>query len=152
MKIISPIFLYKLSRFFYVRKIIFLSKVIDYLNRLIFSCWLPGSAVIGDELVLGYLGLSIVLHKDCVVGNNVHIDQGVTIGGNAVDEGVPRIGSNVYIGAGAKILGRIQIGNDVVVAANAVVIESVPDGCVVVGVPGRVVKRGIKIKDFLFHL
>ena len=58
---------------------------------------------------------------------------------------MPRIGSNVYIGAGAKILGRIQIGNDVVVAANAVVIESVPDGCVVVGVPGRVVKRGINI-------
>ena len=95
MKIISPIFLYKLSRFFYVRKINFLSKVIDYLNRLIFSCWLPGSAVIGDELVLGYLGLSIVLHKDCVIGNNVSISNSIIEDNSVIKPGV-RIGSDGF--------------------------------------------------------
>lgn len=118
-----------------------LPRLVDYFARLLFSCWVPHSATIGRGVVLGYGGLGIVIHKDAVIGAGCHIDQGVTIGGNAREVGVPTIGCRVYIGAGAKILGNIRVGDDVVVGANAVVIRDVEPNSVVVGVPARVVKK-----------
>jgi Serine acetyltransferase len=61
---------------------------------------------------------------------------------------VPIIGDEVYIASGAKVLGAIKIGSNCVIGANAVVISSVADGCVVAGVPAKVIKRNIKMKDF----
>ncbi len=92
-------------------------------------------------MVLGYQGLGIVIHKDAVVGSNVHIDQGVTIGGNAKEVGVPTIGDGVYVGAGAKILGPIHIGKGAKIGANAVVLCDVPEGATAVGIPARIVIR-----------
>ncbi|MDN5938149.1 MAG: hypothetical protein L0H83_05750, partial [Salinisphaera sp.] len=78
------------------------------------------------------------------LGDNVHVNQGVTIGGNwgrAVGErSLPVIGNNVWIMAGAKVLGPITIGNNVLIGANAVVLSDVPDNSVVAGVPGRVLR------------
>jgi len=144
--------LYRLSVILRRAKLHIFAVLIDYINRLLFSCWVPGTIKAGKSFVLGYGGLGVVIHSDCVLGDNVHIDQHVTVGGNGTVFGVPRIGHHVYIGAGAKVLGPIIIGSNVVIAANAVVIESVPDGCVVAGVPARIIKRDIKLTDFLYHL
>ena len=54
----------------------------------------------------------------------------------------PRIGKNVFIGAKATILGDIEIGNNVKIGACTLVMNDIPDNCTVVGVPGRIVKRG----------
>ncbi|MGZ5134825.1 MAG: hypothetical protein ACXWCG_06735, partial [Flavitalea sp.] len=59
------------------------------------------------------------------------------------------IGNHVYIGAGAKILGPIKIGNNIVIGANAVVITDIPDGSLVVGVPAKIVKHGIRMQDYV---
>ena len=84
----------------------------------------------------------IVVSGDAVLGDDVVLRNGVTIGLKRTGErGAPVIGNRVDIGAGAKILGAIHIGDDVVVGANAVVISDVPPGCLAVGVPARVIPR-----------
>lgn len=55
--------------------------------------------------------------------------------------GIPTIGNNVEFGAGCKVLGEIKIGNNVIIGANAVVVHDVPNNCVVVGVPARIIRQ-----------
>lgn len=147
---ISAVDFYRASRWLSEKGVPVLPRAIDYLSRLIFACWLPHTASIGREVVLGYGGLGIVIHSDACIGDGVHIDQGVTIGGNGTVFGVPRIGSNVYIGAGAKILGPINVGDGSVIGANAVVVRDVPARSVVVGVPAKVVRENIDIDQYLW--
>lgn len=148
---ISAIDIYRVSRRLHQWRVPVVPRLLDYLCRLIFSCWVPHRASIGQRVVLGYGGLGIVIHDDAVIGDGVHIDQGVTIGGSAREAGTPYIGENVYIGAGAKILGPIRIGAGSVIGANAVVIRDVPRRSVAAGVPARIVKENIDIDDFLHH-
>jgi len=145
----NPIFLYRLSSLLKRKGLNRLSKIITFVIRFIYSCYLPGGIIIGNNFVLGYGGLAVVIHDLVVIGDNCHIDQGVTVGGTSKKEKVPTIGNNVYVGAGAKILGPVHIGNDVVIGANAVVISDIPDNCVVVGVPARVIKTGINKADYV---
>lgn len=140
---------YKLANILFKSNIPFFPAMISYFIRLIFSAWIPYSAEIGKGTVFGYGGLGVVIHSRSVIGEYCHIDQNVTIGGTSKIFEVPILKDYVYVGAGAKILGPIQIGNNVVVGANAVVIDDVPDGCLVVGVPARVVKTGIKMSDYV---
>lgn len=81
----------------------------------------------------------IVLHPKSTIGPNCLIFQQVTIGEK--DGGIPKIGGHVDIGAGAKVLGGIVIGNHVCIGANAVVINDVADGCIVAGIPARVISK-----------
>lgn len=149
---LGPVMVYRCSHYLKVREFNRLSRLLDYLNRFIFGCWVPGSIIIGRGLVLGYWGMAIVVHSDCKLGDHVHIDQCVTLGGNGVDFGVPELGSDIYIGAGAKVLGPVKIGDNCIVAANAVVLNNVPEGSVVAGVPARVIKTKIKLATHLHHL
>ena len=85
----------------------------------------------------------IVIGETAIIGNEVTIYHGVTLGGTCKETGKrhPTIGDGVVIGAGAKLLGSIEIGNNVKIGANSVVLKSIPDGCTVVGTEGRIVKR-----------
>ena len=88
-------------------------------------------------------GDGVVIGETTIIGNDVTIYQGVTLGGTGKDIGKrhPTIGSNVTIGAGAKVLGPITIGNNVKIGAGSIVLKDVPDNCTVVGNPGRVVVK-----------
>jgi len=127
------------------------ASLIDYAIRLVFSCWLPHQVRAGDNLILGYGGLAVVIHAEVVIGDNVHIDQGVTVGGNGTEYGVPMIESNVYVGAGAKLLGPIRIGEGSVIGANAVVLQDIPPRSLVVGVPGKIIRSNINIRTLLYE-
>ena len=127
---------------------------VPVLPRLIMSIarWLTGTeihpaAVIGRGLFIDH-GMGVVIGETAVLGKNVTLFQGVTLGGTGKEKGKrhPTIGDNVVIGAGAKVLGNITIGNNSIIGANAVVIRDVPDHSTVVGVPGRIAK--IKDKHF----
>lgn len=85
----------------------------------------------------------IIIAQSVVIGRNVSIHQGVTIGRvfAGKNAGVPTIGDNVVIFAGAKLLGRINIGDNAVIGANAVVIKDVPANCVVAGAPAKVISE-----------
>ena len=87
----------------------------------------------------------IVINADAVIGDNLQIYQGVTVGSSyGRNGGIPVIGDNVILCAGCKVVGRVRIGNNVVVGANAVVTRDVPDGCVVAGVPAKVISQNAK--------
>lgn len=143
----NPIFLQRLS--YKTRKIPLLPKLITYFIRLIFGCYLPYSLNLKKGFKIGYGGIGVVIHGRTILGEDCHIDQNVTIGGTSKKREVPKIGSHVYIGAGAKVLGPIVIGDNVVIGANAVVVKNVPSNSLVVGVPGKIVKSGIKKTDYV---
>jgi len=86
-------------------------------------------------------GTGLVIGETAVVGDNVSILQGVTLGGTGKEDGDrhPKVSSGVLIGAGAKILGNIRIGECARVAAGSVVLKEVPDRTTVAGVPARIV-------------
>jgi len=142
---------YRAARWLSQYRIPFLPNILDYTIRFIFACWLPHRLNAGRNLILGYGGLGVVIHGDVEIGHNVHIDQGVTIGGNGTAHGVPRIESNVYIGAGAKILGPIRVGEGSVIGANAVVVHDIPPHSLAIGVPARIIRSDIDIQTFLYH-
>ena len=106
------------------------------------------SATIGRGLFIDH-GIGVVIGETAVIGDNVTLFQGVTLGGTGKERGKrhPTIKNNVVIGAGAKVLGNITVGDNSLVGANAVVVRDVPDHSTVVGVPGRVTRT----KDRRFH-
>jgi serine O-acetyltransferase len=99
---------------------------------------LPCEARVGRRLRIDHFG-GIVVSGDAVIGDDVILRNGVTIGLRHTNErGAPVIGNRVDIGAGAKILGRITVGDGAVIGANAVVVRDVPAGATAVGIPARV--------------
>jgi serine O-acetyltransferase len=142
---------YRLANLLYRCHVPLVPKMIDILIRLVFCCWLPHNANLGRKIVLGYGGLGVVIHADAKIGDDVHIDQCVTIGGNGTKFGVPTIESKVYIGAGAKILGPITVGFGSVIGANAVVTKDIQARSVAIGVPAKIVRANIDVDDFLYH-
>lgn len=101
----------------------------------------PG-ATIGKGLFIDH-GNGVIIGETAIVGDNVTLYQGVTLGGTGKEKGKrhPTIGDNVMISAGAKILGSFTVGENSKIGAGAVVLSEVPPNSTVVGVPGRVVKR-----------
>ena len=95
-------------------------------------------------------GTGVVIGETAVIGNDVTIYQGVTLGGTGKDTGKrhPTIGNNVMIGAGAKVLGPLVIGDNSRIAAGAVVLSDIPSNSTAVGVPAKVVRRdGVRVDD-----
>lgn len=142
------IFIYRLGNFFSRIKLNPVGRIFSYLNRLLFSVWLPSSAQIGKNFKLSYWGLGTVIHHNTIIGDNVTIGQNVTIGRNIGDENVPVIGNDVYIGTGTVIFGEIKIGNNVMVGANSVINKSIPDNTTVVGNPFKIIEEGRKKKYY----
>src|SRR5574344_1865934 len=101
----------------------------------------PG-AQIGAGFFIDH-GNGVIIGETAIVGNNVTLYQGVTLGGTGKEHGKrhPTIEDNVMISAGAKILGSFTIGANSKIGAGSVVLEPVPPNSTVVGIPGRVVKR-----------
>lgn len=108
----------------------------------------PG-ATIGRRFFIDH-GTGVVIGETSVIGDDVTIYQGVTLGGTGKDIGKrhPTIGNNVVIGSGAKVLGPFKVGDNSKIAAGAVVLNEIPPNSTAVGVPARVVRsNGVKIHD-----
>ena len=101
----------------------------------------PG-AVIGKGLFIDH-GHGVVIGETAILGDNVTLYQGVTLGGTGKEQGKrhPTVKDNVMISAGAKVLGSFTIGENSKIGAGSVVLSAVPPNSTVVGVPGRVVRR-----------
>ena len=101
----------------------------------------PG-ATIGKGFFIDH-GSGVIIGETAIVGDNVTLYQGVTLGGTGKETGKrhPTLGDNVMVSAGAKIIGSFTVGENSKIGAGSVVIEEVPPNCTVVGVPGRIVKR-----------
>ena len=100
------------------------------------------AARIGEGFFIDH-ATGVVIGETAVVGRNVSILQGVTLGGTGNESGDrhPKVGDDVLLCAGAMLLGNIQIGRGARVGANSVVLHDVEPGVTVVGAPARCVRR-----------
>lgn len=140
--------LQRVGNFFYCYRIPIIPKLVNFLIRFIYNSAVFSETKIGSGTVFAYGGIGVVIHKRCIIGENCIVGSNVTIGGKSKSKEVPIIGNNCFIATGAKILGNVKIGNECVIGANAVVIADVPDNCIVVGVPAKIIKRDINPKDY----
>lgn len=103
---------------------------------------IPYNTEIGPGLYIGHFG-GIIVNPEAKIGRNCNINQGVTVGATYGGKypGSPTIMHNVYLGPGSKIIGGIGLGSHVAVGANCVVTKPVPEGGIVVGIPGEVVSH-----------
>ncbi|MEO8128594.1 MAG: serine acetyltransferase [Bryobacteraceae bacterium] len=130
---VRPAFLRVILSFFY--------KVLKVWSQILSGIDLPCEADIGHRLTIEHFG-GIIISGDTVLGDDVTIRNGVTIGLRRKGvRGAPVIGNRVDIGAGAKILGAIRIGDDVAIGANSVVLTDVPPNSIAVGAPARILPR-----------
>jgi serine O-acetyltransferase len=132
---------YRIAHHLYKKKHFFLARW--YSQRTVRKTGIeihPG-ATIGRGLFIDH-GHGVVIGETAIVGDNVTLYQGVTLGGTGKEQGKrhPTVGNNVMISAGAKILGSFTIGENSKIGAGSVVLTEVPSNSTVVGVPGRVVK------------
>ncbi|WP_199482742.1 serine O-acetyltransferase [Vibrio owensii] len=141
--------LYRIGNKFFKFNIPIVPKLINGLIRLCHNCAIYAETDIGPGTRFGYGGIGVVIHKRAIIGENCIIGTNVTIGGRSRSRGVPVIGSDVYIATGAKVLGDVKIGHNCVIGANAVVLNDIPSNSVVVGIPARVIKTNITMRDFI---
>ena len=117
------------------------ARLLAFVARLVSNVDIHPGAVIGPRLFIDH-GAGVVIGETAEIGRDVTLYHGVTLGGTSWRKGKrhPTLGDGVLVGAGAKILGPITVGNHARVGANSVVVQDVPDGCTVVGIPGKVVR------------
>ncbi len=134
---------HRVAHALYERKLYFIARLISQVTRFWTQIEIHPGAQIGTGVFIDH-GSGVVIGETAIVGNDVTIYQGVTLGGTALEQVKrhPTIGDRVIIGSGAKVLGNITIGSDTRIGANAVVTKSVKDHSVVVGVPGQVIRIG----------
>lgn len=123
------------------------ARIVSHIARLLTGIEIHPGAQIGRRLFIDH-GLGVVIGETAVIGDDVLMFHGVTLGGTSAEpvKRHPTIGNHVMIGMGAKIIGAITIGDHCKVGANAVVNRDVPPNCTVVGVPARIVMRdGLRV-------
>jgi len=115
-----------------------IARFISTLNRFITGVEIHPAAKIGKNLFIDH-GMGVVIGETSVIGDDVTIYHGVTLGGVDTKGGKrhPNIGDKVIIGAGAKVLGAINIGKGSRIGSNAVVLKSVSENATVVGIPAK---------------
>jgi serine O-acetyltransferase len=150
---LHAILLQRISHRQYLKKHYNAARAVNYFARFLTGADIHPGATIGKGFFIDH-AVGVVIGETTIIGDNVSIFQGVTLGGVSTSQGKrhPTIGNNVTIGAGAKVLGNITIGDNVKIGAGSVVIRDVPPDSTVVGVPGRVVRReGACVKVDLRH-
>ena len=145
---------HRIAHYFYKIHLFFFARLVSQISRQMTGIEIHPGAQIGQGFFIDH-GMGVVIGETTIIGDNVLLYQGVTLGGTGLEKGKrhPTIGNNVVIGTGAKVLGNITIGDNSYVGANAVVIKDVPPNSTVVGVPGRITKQdGKKIDVSLDHI
>ena len=134
---------YRLAHRLYLSGHYFLARLISQRGVRRTGIEIHPGAQIGEGFFIDH-GNGVIIGETTIIGNNVTLYQGVTLGGTGKEHGKrhPTIGDNVMISAGAKVLGSFTIGENSKIGAGSVVLSPVPPNSTVVGVPGRVVKRG----------
>lgn len=142
------LFLFRVAEIGKVNQFIFIIWIPYLIFYRIFVEWilgieLPYKTIVGKGLTI-YHGQSLVINDGTVIGDDCTLRHCTTIGNKQLADGsfskCPSIGNNVDIGSNVCIIGPIIIGNNVTIGAGSVVVKDVPDGAVVVGNPGKIIK------------
>ena len=143
---------HRIAHWFYKRNRRFLARWISEGAKRRTGIDIHPGAQIGRRLVIDR-GSGVVIGETAILGNDILLYQGVTLGGSGKDVGKrhPTLEDHVTVGAGAKVLGSFTVGQGARIAANAVVLSPVPPDATAVGVPARVVRVAGRRVDDLDH-
>ena len=133
---------YRLAHKLYLKKHYLLARFVSQRAARKTGIEIHPGAQIGSGFFIDH-GTGVVIGETTIIGDNVTLYQGVTLGGTGKESGKrhPTLEDNVMVSAGAKVLGSFTIGANSKIGAGSVVLEEVPPNCTVVGVPGRIIKR-----------
>jgi serine O-acetyltransferase len=139
---LHAVWFYRINHWLWNHRLFLLGRWLSQVARLLTGIEIHPGAVIGRRLFIDH-GMGAVIGETSVVGNDVTLYQGVTLGGTGKEQGKrhPTIEDNVVVGGGAKILGNITVGKNCRIGAGSVVLRSVPPDSTVVGVPGHIIFR-----------
>jgi serine O-acetyltransferase len=142
---LHALWIYRVNHWLWTHGWRFLARALSQCGRLVTGIEIHPGAEIGHRFFVDH-GMGVVIGETTIVGDDVTLYQGVTLGGTGKETGKrhPTIGNSVVIGAGARVLGNITIGENSRVGAGSVVLRDVPDNSTVVGVPGHIVFRAGK--------
>lgn len=136
---------YRLAHKLYEKKHYFIARWISQRTVRKTGIEIHPGAKIGKGFFVDH-GSGVIIGETTIIGDNVTLYQGVTLGGTGKEKGKrhPTLEDNVMVSAGAKVIGSFTVGENSKIGAGSVVLEAVPPNCTVVGVPGRVVRMGDK--------
>jgi serine O-acetyltransferase len=139
---LHAILLHRISHNLYEREQYKLARLINYWSRVLTGADIHPGCHVGKGFFIDH-ATGVVIGETTIIGDNVSIFQGVTLGGVSTTKGKrhPTIEDNVVIGADATVLGDITVGANSKVGAGSVVVKDVPPNSTVVGIPGKVVKK-----------
>lgn len=136
---LHAVWLHRISHKLWTWKLKWIARFISNLSRFITGVEIHPGATLGRRVFIDH-GMGVVIGETAIVGNDVTLYHGVTLGGTSWTAGKrhPTLGNNVVVGAGAKVLGPIEISENARIGSNSVVVKDVPAGATCLGVPGRI--------------
>jgi serine O-acetyltransferase len=139
---LHALWFYRLDHWLWKHHLRLPARMLSQFARQLTGIEIHPAAQIGRRLFIDH-GMGVVVGETAIIGDDVTMYQGVTLGGTGKEKGKrhPTIGSEVVIGSGAKVLGDIRVGDRCRIGAGSVVLRDVPDDSTVVGVPGHIVFR-----------
>ena len=137
---LHAIILHRLAHGLWVRGFYWFGRFISHCARFLTGIEIHPGATIGRRFFIDH-GMGVVIGETAVIGDDVTLYHGVTLGGTSWNKGKrhPTLADGVVVGAGAQILGPITIGEGAKVGSNAVVVKDVPEGATAVGNPARII-------------
>jgi serine O-acetyltransferase len=139
---LHAVWFYRINHWLWNHGFFLLARWLSQVARFLTGIEIHPGAEIGRRLFIDH-GLGVVIGETAIVGDDVTLYQGVTLGGTGKEHGKrhPTIEDNVVIGGGAKVLGNITVGRNCRIGAGSVVLRNVPEHSTVVGVPGHIIFR-----------
>jgi|SRR5579863_8632745 serine O-acetyltransferase len=139
---LHAVWFYRVNHWLWNRGFLLLGRWLSQVARFLTGIEIHPGAKIGRRLFIDH-GVGVVIGETAVVGEDVTLYQGVTLGGTGKELGKrhPTIEDNVVVGGGAKILGNITVGKNCRIGAGSVILRNVPEDSTVVGVPGHIIFR-----------
>ncbi len=144
---VHAILMHRFAHALYRARLFVVARLVSHVSRLTTGIEIHPGATVGKRFFIDH-GMGVVIGETTVIGDDVLLYQGVTLGGtgHGRQRRHPLLGDHVVVGSGAKVLGNIELGEWVKVGAGSVVVKSVPAHATVVGIPGRVVAvKGVSV-------
>ena len=137
---LHAVLIYRVANRLWRRGFLTSARVLSHLGRFLTGIEIHPGATIGRRFFIDH-GMGVVVGETAVVGDNVTLYQGVTLGGTGKERGKrhPTLGNDIIVGVGAKVLGAIEIGDGARIGGGSVVLKDVPPHTTAVGVPARAV-------------
>ncbi|MES1949212.1 serine O-acetyltransferase [Salinisphaera sp. S4-8] len=132
---------HRVAHWCWTHRLTWLGRFVSHISRWLTGIEIHPGVTIGRRFFIDH-GFGVVIGETTVIGDDVTLYQGVTLGGTSWNPGKrhPTLENDVVVGAGAKVLGPFTVGSGARIGSNAVVVKEVPPGCTAVGVPAKLVK------------